>query len=104
MKLLLPILLCLAASTLRGQSTTDAAYEAATQKGIDYVYNLDFEKADSTFGSLIGLRPQHPAGHFFLAMVDWWRILIDIDDERYDERNGHQSRIIRYGLHVLPCE
>jgi len=29
--------------------------------------------------------PEHPAGHFFLAMVEWWRILITFDDEHRDE-------------------
>ena len=29
--------------------------------------------------------PQHPAGRFFLAMIDWWKILLDPDNEAYDE-------------------
>jgi tetratricopeptide (TPR) repeat protein len=29
--------------------------------------------------------PDHPAGHFFLAMVEWWKIAIDIDDESRDD-------------------
>ena len=79
-------LLCLGPAALRGQGLTDEAFDAATQRGIEYVYNLDFERADSTFATLVRMRPLHPAGYFFLAMVDWWRILIDIDDERYDDR------------------
>ncbi len=29
--------------------------------------------------------PNHPAGRFFLAMIDWWKILLDPDLEIYDE-------------------
>jgi hypothetical protein len=29
--------------------------------------------------------PQHPAGRFFIAMIDWWKILLDPDNESYDE-------------------
>lgn len=29
--------------------------------------------------------PESPAGRFFLAMIDWWKILIDLDYEGYDD-------------------
>ncbi len=60
-------------------------FEQLTQEGINQVYNLEFERADSTFGELVRMRPYHPAGHFFLAMVQWWRILIDMENTTYDE-------------------
>ncbi len=61
-------------------------FDDRTRKGIDHVYNLEFEEAEKQFRELIQAAPKHPAGHFFLAMVTWWRILIDIDDERYDDQ------------------
>jgi tetratricopeptide (TPR) repeat protein len=64
----------------------DAQFETIAQRGIDHVYNLQFEDADTEFAELVRLRPGHPAGHFFLAMVDWWRILIDLDDESRDQK------------------
>ena len=30
--------------------------------------------------------PNHPAGRFFIAMIDWWKILLDLDVETYDEQ------------------
>jgi len=48
------------------------------------VYNLEFENAEKEFQELIRQRPGDPAGYFFLAMVRWWMIMIDIDNERYD--------------------
>lgn len=29
--------------------------------------------------------PGNPAGRFFLATIDWWKILVDLDNEQYDE-------------------
>jgi tetratricopeptide (TPR) repeat protein len=64
----------------------ETPFETIAKQGIDHVYNLEFEEADKDFTELIKLRPAHPAGHFFLAMVDWWRILIDLEDESRDEK------------------
>lgn len=61
-------------------------FDGLARTGIDQVYNLDFEGAERTFSTVIAMQPSHPAGYFFAAMVDWWRIMIDIDNEQYDER------------------
>jgi tetratricopeptide (TPR) repeat protein len=68
------------------QPDTTAQFEAAIQRGIGEVYDLAFEDAERDFRLLVELKPEHPAGHFFLAMVQWWRILIDIDNEQYDDQ------------------
>ena len=88
MKLLqsLAILIALGAQFTRAQTPADSLFDAITRQGIDHVYNLEFEKADSEFTVLEHMRPAHPAGRFFLAMTDWWRILIDIENTRYDTR------------------
>jgi len=59
-------------------------FDARAQQGIARVYNLEFEAAEGDFRAMIDARPGDPAGYFFLAMVRWWRILIDIDNEQYD--------------------
>ena len=41
------------------------------------------------------MRPHDPAGPFFLAMITWWRILIDIDNTRYDDEFfGSLDRVV----------
>lgn len=62
----------------------DSLFDACTRKGIDYVYNLDFDNSRKEFQRLVTMKPDHPAGHFFLAMVEWWRILMDIDNTAHD--------------------
>lgn len=71
---------------VRTQALSDSLFDARIRSGINFVYNLEFDKAESEFGQLVKARPSHPAGHFFLAMVVWWRILLDIDNTSYDER------------------
>jgi tetratricopeptide (TPR) repeat protein len=65
---------------------TQAEFDSIARRGIDRVYNLEFTPAEDDFRELVRLRPSHPPGHFFLAMVDWWRILINLESERYDAR------------------
>ncbi|MDL1893197.1 hypothetical protein FBQ87_09955 [Sphingobacteriales bacterium CHB3] len=78
-------LFCLLVSApLAAQSDED--FDAKTFRGIEYVYNLEFENADNEFNELVRMRPNHPAGYFFRAMVTWWRILIDMENEQYDDR------------------
>ncbi len=83
-------LLILAAVLLVGRPACggddEAPFEAMAKQGIDHVYNLEFEEADRDFSEMIRLKPGHPAGHFFLAMVDWWRILINLEDESRDRK------------------
>jgi tetratricopeptide (TPR) repeat protein len=64
----------------------DPAIEQKIQRGIDNIYNIEFEKADSQFTAVNQLRPDHPVGLFFKAMAQWWRILTNFDDESQDQR------------------
>ena len=68
------------------QWLTDSLSDMRTQRGISFVYNLQFSEGESEFRELIRLHPSHPTGYFFLAMVDWWRIVIDLNNESLDNR------------------
>jgi tetratricopeptide (TPR) repeat protein len=60
-------------------------FEERAQRGINAVYNLEFESAEEEFSTLAVQHPSHPAGKFFLGMIEWWKILIAIDDESRDD-------------------
>ena len=64
----------------------DSATEARIHRGIEEVYNLSFDSAKTEFQYIARRMPDHPAGYFFLAMVDWWRIVTDIENTAYDDR------------------
>lgn len=53
--------------------------------GIKQIYSIEFTNAEETFRKLIGDYPELPAGRFFLAMIDWWKILLDLDNESLDD-------------------
>ncbi|MBI3194464.1 MAG: hypothetical protein HYZ34_08380 [Ignavibacteriae bacterium] len=86
-KILLTLFVCVIFTSLvNAQWSTDSLFNVHTQRGINYVYDLQFEHAKKEFKELIRLKPDHPAGHFFLATIEWERILIDLDNESNDER------------------
>ncbi|HTR80835.1 MAG TPA: tetratricopeptide repeat protein [Bacteroidota bacterium] len=81
------LLLAVALYPSRGsaQWLTDPDFDLHTKQGIDHVYNLEFDAAEADFHYIVATYPNHPAGYFFLAMVDWWKILLDMDDESHDD-------------------
>ena len=60
-------------------------FDLRVNEGIKQIYNIKFTEAEKTFRSVMADYPEHPAGRFFLAMIDWWKILLDPDNESYDE-------------------
>ncbi len=67
---------------IKGQ---DAKFDSIVVKGIKQIYSIELKQAEKTFNKLITDYPNHPAGKFFLAMLDWWRILLDTSTEQRDE-------------------
>ncbi|MGB9665207.1 MAG: tetratricopeptide repeat protein [Ignavibacteria bacterium] len=61
-----------------------ADFDARVKKGIDHIYNIQFDSAETVFKKLMLDYPDSPAGRFFLAMIDWWKIAIDPDNESLD--------------------
>jgi tetratricopeptide (TPR) repeat protein len=62
-----------------------AKFDSLASQGIKQIYGMQFTQAENTFRRLISDYPDHPAGRFFLAMIDWWKILVDADVESYDD-------------------
>jgi tetratricopeptide (TPR) repeat protein len=75
----------LASSVVQAQWIKDTSIDARLRRGIDYIYNIEFDKADKEFDVVIRLIPDHPAGYFFQAMTQWWRILSNFEDESHDK-------------------
>jgi tetratricopeptide (TPR) repeat protein len=62
-------------------------YDSLVKAGINQIYNIKFADAEKTFNILKSQYPKHPAGKFFFAMIDWWRIVLkNKEDENLDEK------------------
>jgi len=61
------------------------AFDSTVIQGIKEIYNLQFSDAQNTFNSIAAKYPDKPQGKFFLAMIDWWKILVNPDNESYDD-------------------
>ncbi len=58
-------------------SILEAQADSIVRAGTDYIYNLDFANAERCFKEVQTKLPNHPAGYFLDAMIDWWRLMID---------------------------
>lgn len=70
----------------RSQWINDPSVESRLQRGIEFIYNMEFDSADREFSEVIRQEPNHPSGPFFEAMTEWWRILTNFDDESRDKK------------------
>src|SRR4030066_574448 len=61
-------------------------YDSLVKAGINQIYSIKFNEAEKTFQLLKKEYPTHPAGRFFFAMIDWWKIILSEEDEEKDER------------------
>ncbi len=78
---LIIIVFFLAGSSRANSQTTDEKI----LKGIDYIYHLKFDSARAEFDEIIISEPRNPAGYFFNAMVDWWKINLNKENDSLDE-------------------
>lgn len=84
--LLLTVLILFNLNDTRSQWLDDPVLHQKVLTGIDRLYNFEFDRADSDFTEVIRRRPDHPAGHFFQAMIQWERIISNFDDESRDDK------------------
>lgn len=54
-------------------------------KGINYIYRLKFDSAQIQFSDFTKQNPDAPEGYFFQAMMEWWKINLDKNNESNDE-------------------
>ncbi|MGD0591422.1 MAG: tetratricopeptide repeat protein [Bacteroidota bacterium] len=79
-------LLLFVCSSAQSQWLDDPVLDQRVMRGIDKLYNYEFDRADSDFTEVIRLRPDHPVGYFFRAMIQWERIISNFDDESQDDK------------------
>lgn len=66
------LVLCISTSAVNGQLLQDSTTINLVKKGIDYVYNFQFNKADNIRDELKKLFPGHPLTYLFKGMMTYW--------------------------------
>jgi tetratricopeptide (TPR) repeat protein len=67
------------------QKSSAQTLEDKIKLGLDYTYNVKFDSAKVIFDEIIKAEPRNPRGYFLLALVEWWKININKEDESNDE-------------------
>lgn len=70
---------------VRPMLLTDRAIQIGTNDAINHMYNANYYAAERDFKWLLIKYPDHPIGFFLLGLNEWWKIVPDIKQTRYDE-------------------
>lgn len=62
----------------------DKSLQFRITKAINSMYNFDFPTAEHDFAVLSHQYPDHPLPEFLVALGYWWRIEVDVSNEKYD--------------------
>lgn len=61
------------------------AIQIETTQAINNMYNFNYDAAERDFKWLIVKYPEHPIGYFLIGLNEWWKILPDSKNEKYDD-------------------
>ena len=59
--------------------TLGPAIDAKYDKGIAFMYRLEFDKAEVEFRDIVRMSSSSPAGYFALSALSWWRCAQNFD-------------------------
>jgi tetratricopeptide (TPR) repeat protein len=89
-------------TSLNAQWLPDWRSEEYVQQGIEQVYNYELDAARASFRKVVDRHPDHPGGHFFVAMVDWMNILVNMEDDSLDDKFFEQlEKVIELSDNIL---
>lgn len=63
----------------------DGGLQIDISMAVNNMYNFKFTEAEREFRWLKFKYPQHPLPDFLLGLSQWWKIMPNIDEERYDK-------------------
>ena len=65
---------------------TDMSLQMELADAVNNMYNFKFDSAEREFRYIKYRYPNHPLPYFLLGLSDWWKIMPNIDEKRYDAR------------------
>ena len=64
----------------------DMNLQIEVTQAINDMYNFKFDKAEQQFRWLKQKYPGHPLPYFMMGLSEWWKIMPNIENKRYDAR------------------
>lgn len=64
----------------------DRGVQISTTAAVNNMYNFNFSEAEKEYKWLKVKYPEHPLGDFMLGLNEWWKIVPDTKQERFDEQ------------------
>lgn len=80
------LLLVILFTQTNAQNYNWARHDSLVKAGINQIYGMELDNAEKTFDIVVKEFSAHPSGKFFKAMITWWRILVNLDDESMDQK------------------
>jgi len=75
-----------------GEDTTqvllleDINIQLEATQAINDMYNFQFERAERQYRWIRQKYPNHPLSYFLLALSEWWKIAVNVENTQYDEK------------------
>lgn len=63
----------------------DKGLQFRITEAINSMYNFDFETAERGFAVMRYNYPEHPLPYFLMGLAQWWKIVPDMENEKYDK-------------------
>jgi len=87
-------LFCLASLSSLGQSRkdttliliSDISVQLETTEAMNNLYNFKFDKAEEQFKKVKEKYRWHPLPYFLVGLAEWWKIMPNMKDTKYDEK------------------
>ena len=65
---------------------TNLQIQIEATQAINDMYNFKFEEAEKQFRWIRQRHPDHPLPYYLLGLSQWWKILPNLEETKYDER------------------
>lgn len=67
------LIFCLSSSTIKAQVLTDTASLDLIKRGVDYIYNFQFDKAENVCNTISQSYTGHPITNLLRGMITFWK-------------------------------
>ncbi len=86
------------------QTTDWAEVHNLTIRGIDQLYSMEIDRADTSFDAVVRMAPADPRGHFFKSMVHFWLYTLNRDQKEFDAFMEKSDKVIEVCDNLLDSD